>query len=73
MIRATGYMAGGIAGNNDGYGENFAAALIENVANSGHIINTDATMRSYAGGCVGRNNGKVDKLYNSGSVESMGR
>ena len=72
MIRATGYMAGGIAGNNDGYGENFAAALIENVANSGHIINTDATMRSYAGGCVGRNNGKVDKLYNSGSVESMG-
>lgn len=72
MIRATGYMAGGIAGNNEGYGENFAAALIENVANSGHIINTDATMRSYTGGCVGRNNGKVDKLYNSGSVESMG-
>ena len=43
----------------------FAAALIENVANSGHIINTDAIIRSYTGGCVGRNNGKVDKLYNS--------
>lgn len=72
MIRATGYMVGGIAGNNNTYGEDFAAALIENVANSGHIINTDATIRSYTGGCVGRNNGKVDKLYNSGSVESMG-
>ena len=72
MIRATGHMVGGIAGNNETYSDDFSSALVETSANSGHIICTAAIMRSYTGGCVGRNNGKVDKLYNSGSVESMG-
>ena len=72
MIRATGYMVGGIAGNNETFSDDFSSALVETSANSGHIICTAAIMRSYTGGCVGRNNGKVDKLYNSGCVESMG-
>lgn len=72
MIQAGGAMAGGIAGDNDCYVEGFAKALVSSCANSGHVVSTAAIVRSYTGGCVGRNNGRVEKLYNTGCVESMG-
>ena len=72
MIRATGYMLGGIVGDNDGYSDDFAKATVRHCANSGHIIGTAAILRAYVGGAVGRNNGTVNGLYNTGCVESLG-
>lgn len=72
MIRATGYMLGGIVGDNDGYSDDFAKATVRRCANSGHIIGTAAILRAYVGGAVGRNNGTVNGLYNTGCVESLG-
>lgn len=72
MIRATGYMLGGIVGDNDGYSDDFAKATVRCCANSGHIIGTAAILRAYVGGAVGRNNGTVNGLYNTGCVESLG-
>ena len=65
-------MVGGIVGNNEAYVADFGQASVRNSANSGAIISQAAVKRSYTGGCVGRNNGSVDKLYNSGNVESRG-
>ena len=45
MIRATGHMVGGIAGNNETYSDDFSSALVETSANSGHIICTAAIIR----------------------------
>lgn len=72
MIRATGYMLGGIVGDNDGYSDDFAKTTVRRCANSGHIIGTAAILRAYVGGAVGRNNGTVNGLYNTGCVESLG-
>ena len=72
MIRATGYMLGGIVGDNDGYSDDFAKTTVRHCANSGHIIGTAAILRAYVGGVVGRNNGTVNGLYNTGCVESLG-
>ena len=72
MIRATGYMLGGIVGDNDGYSDDFAKTTVRRCANSGHIIGTAAILRAYVGGAVGRNNGTVNGLYNIGCVESLG-
>ena len=72
MIRAAGYMLGGIVGDNDGYSDEFAKATVRRCANSGHIIGTAAILRAYVGGAVGRNNGTVNGLYNTGCVESLG-
>ena len=72
MIRATGHMLGGIVGDNDGYSDDFAKTTVRRCANSGHIIGTAAILRAYVGGAVGRNNGTVNGLYNTGCVESLG-
>ena len=72
MIRATGSMLGGIVGDNDGYSDDFAKTTVRRCANSGHIIGTAAILRAYVGGAVGRNNGTVNGLYNTGCVESLG-
>lgn len=72
MIRATGSMLGGIVGDNDGYSDDFAKTTVCRCANSGHIIGTAAILRAYVGGAVGRNNGTVNGLYNTGCVESLG-
>ena len=72
MIRATGSMLGGIVGDNDGYSDDFAKTTVRHCANSGHIIGTAAILRAYVGGAVGRNNGTVNGLYNTGCVESLG-
>ena len=72
MIRAAGYMLGGIVGDNDGYSDDFAKTTVRHCANSGHIIGTAAILRAYVGGAVGRNNGTVNGLYNTGCVESLG-
>lgn len=72
MIRAAGYMLGGIVGDNDGYSDDFAKTTVRRCANSGHIIGTAAILRAYVGGAVGRNNGTVNGLYNTGCVESLG-
>lgn len=72
MIRATGYMLGGIVGDNDGYSDDFAKTTVRRCANSGHIIGTAAILRAYVGGAVGRNNGTANGLYNTGCVESLG-
>lgn len=72
MIRATGYMLGGIVGDNDGYSDDFAKTTVRRCANGGHIIGTAAILRAYVGGAVGRNNGTVNGLYNTGCVESLG-
>ena len=72
MIRAAGYMLGGIVGDNDGYSDDFAKTTVHHCANSGHIIGTAAILRAYVGGAVGRNNGTVNGLYNTGCVESLG-
>lgn len=72
MIRAAGYMLGGIVGDNDGYSDDFAKTTVCHCANSGHIIGTAAILRAYVGGAVGRNNGTVNGLYNTGCVESLG-
>lgn len=72
MIRATGSMLGGIVGDNDGSSDDFAKATVRRCANSGHIIGTAAILRAYVGGAVGRNNGTVNGLYNTGCVESLG-
>ena len=72
MIRATNHMLGGIVGDNDGYSDDFAKTTVLRCANSGHIIGTAAILRAYVGGAVGRNNGTVNGLYNTGCVESLG-
>ena len=72
MIRAADYMLGGVVGNNESYGSDFATASVKHCANSGHVIGTAAIIRAYTGGVVGRNNGTVDGLYNTGCVESLG-
>lgn len=72
MIRAIGSMLGGIVGDNDGYSDDFAKTTVRHCANSGHIIGTAAILRAYVGGAVGRNNGTVNGLYNTGCVESLG-
>lgn len=72
MIRAAGHMLGGIVGDNDGYSDDFAKTTVHRCANSGHIIGTAAILRAYVGGAVGRNNGTVNGLYNTGCVESLG-
>lgn len=72
MICAAGYMLGGIVGDNDGYSDDFAKTTVRRCANSGHIIGTAAILRAYVGGAVGRNNGTVNGLYNTGCVESLG-
>lgn len=72
MIRAAGHMLGGIVGDNEGYSDNFAKTTVRRCANSGHIIGTAAILRAYVGGAVGRNNGTVNGLYNTGCVESLG-
>lgn len=73
MIRANGYMVGGVVGNNEEYLSKPESAQIYNCGNSGHIINKASVMRSYTGGIIGRSNGgKAYNLYNSGFVASMG-
>lgn len=72
MIRATNHMLGGIVGDNEGYSDDFAKTTVRRCANSGHIIGTAAILRAYVGGAVGRNNGTVNGLYNTGCVESLG-
>ena len=72
MIRASGFMAGGITGDNDGYGESFDHAAVKNCASSGHVISTAAVMQAYVGGIIGRNNGVGQNLYNEGNVEAVG-
>ncbi len=64
FVQAAGFMLGGIAGDNSGE--------VRLCANNGNIINTAVILRSCTGGCVGRNDGTAESLYNAGCVESIG-
>ena len=64
FVRAEGFMLGGIAGDNSGE--------VKLCANSGNIVNTAVILRGCTGGCVGRNDGTAENLYNKGCVESAG-